>query len=59
MTIANLARLTVLAALAAVTLSGCIMYVGPHDGWTHRDHHHDDAPAPDEKPADTMPANPA
>ncbi len=46
-------------AAAAAVLSGCIMYVAPdhdHNGWTR---HHDDTPAPDEKPADTLPANPA
>lgn len=47
-------------AAAAVALSGCIMYVAPdHDGWTYHHDHHDHMPAPDEKPADTMPANPA
>ncbi|MEI9904937.1 MAG: hypothetical protein WDN06_13940 [Asticcacaulis sp.] len=45
-------RLAIAAALAAC-LSGCVIYVAPdHKGWTH---HHDSAPAPDEKPADTMP----
>lgn len=48
-----------LAALAfAATLSGCIMYVGPDDGGTR--HHHDSTgPVSTEKPADTLPSNPA
>ncbi len=45
-------------AAASAALSGCIMYVAPdHDHWTH--HHDHDGPAPDEKPADTLPSNPA
>ena len=47
----------VIAALAtAVTLSGCIMIVGDHD----KDdmNYHTTKPAPDEKPADTLPGNP-
>jgi len=45
-------KLACVAALAA-SLTGCIMYVGPHKG-------HDDyasAPASDEKPAETLPAS--
>ncbi len=55
MTIAKFATLAAAAVIAA-SLSGCIMYIGPHDGdWKH--HHQDDSkPAPDEKAADTVPS---
>ncbi len=45
-------KLTIAAVLAA-TLSGCIMYVSP-DSDHHYTWHKTNAPAPDEKPADTV-----
>ncbi len=54
----KLLTIAIVLAAAAAALSGCIMYVAPdHNGWHHT--HNDDKPAPDEKPADTAPANPA
>ena len=59
MTISKLAALAAVAVIG-VSLSGCIMYIAPHDGdWPHHHHHDDDKPAPDEKPADTLPSAPA
>jgi len=54
-------KLVAVAALAS-SLSGCIVYVSPddHDHRVRFYHHIDkDAPAPDEKPADTVDKKPA
>lgn len=53
-------RIAALAGVLALatTLSGCIMYVGPHDkDFRHHHHDSDDRPAPDERPADTLPSD--
>ena len=43
----------------ATSLSGCIVYVSPDKTHIHHVGVHETAPAPDEKPADTVDKTPA